>query len=121
MPRLKRKWHRADIKAALQKRQSSLAQLARQHGFQRQTMSWALMKPHLRANAAISACLNIPMSELWPDWYGADGKRLRSPKSSRKSASRAIPVTAGKVPRNSQQTASQESSPPTPAVARAAA
>jgi Ner family transcriptional regulator len=64
-----RSWHRQDIIAALKKKGSSLAEVGRGLGFSRATMSWALIKPHPRANAAVAATLGVSMNELWPLWY----------------------------------------------------
>lgn len=98
-------WHRADIMAGLRKKGTSLAALARRIGFARCTMSWALMKPHPRANVAISEALGVSLHELWPDWYGADGtpvsKRISGPSDAAEAAD-----SRG----NSEQTGPQESS-----------
>jgi Ner family transcriptional regulator len=62
-------WHRQDIIAALKKQGTCLAEVGRSVGFSRATMSWALMKPHMRANLAIAEALGVSMHELWPTWY----------------------------------------------------
>ncbi|MCC2098283.1 MAG: helix-turn-helix domain-containing protein [Hyphomicrobiales bacterium] len=71
--------------AALRKKGTSLAELARRLKFARCTMSWALIKPHVRAQAAIAAALDVPLHELWPQWYAANGAprfvRIASPQS----------------------------------------
>ncbi len=39
-------------------------------------MVWALIKPHPRANAAIAEFLELPLNELWPQWFDEDGKLI---------------------------------------------
>ena len=74
-------WNRFDIIAAVRKRGSSLAGIARDVGLSRKSMSWALIRPHDRANRAIAAFLKLPPHELWPEWFDAGGQRIgdRSP------------------------------------------
>jgi Ner family transcriptional regulator len=70
-------WHRADILAAVRKRGSSLAEIARAVGLARQTMYWAMSaSPRLRANKAIADFLGVSLHELWPQWFDADGKMI---------------------------------------------
>ncbi|QLP98543.1 MAG: helix-turn-helix domain-containing protein [Rhodoblastus sp.] len=57
----------------MRKAGSSLAGVGRDVGLSRKTMSWALIKPHPRANKAIAARLGRPLHELWPDWFDAAG------------------------------------------------
>lgn len=78
---LKVGWNRFDIIAAVRKRGSSLAGIARGVGLSRKSLSWALIRPHDRANRAIAAFLKVPPHELWPDWFDASGQRIgdRSP------------------------------------------
>ncbi len=78
-------WHRQDIIAALKKKGTSLAEVGRGLGFSRATMSWALMKRHPRANAAVAATLGVSMHELWPGWY-APTVTPPAPKPSAKAA-----------------------------------
>jgi Ner family transcriptional regulator len=83
-------WNRFDIIAAVRKRGSSLAGIARGVGLSRKSMSWALIRPHDRANRAIAAFLKVPPHELWPEWFDASGQRIgaRSPSRSRSSTTR---------------------------------
>lgn len=67
-------WHRADILAAVRKRGSTLAEIARRAGLARQTLYWAMSAaPRLRANKAIADFLDVPLHELWPQWFDEDG------------------------------------------------
>lgn len=67
-------WHRADVVAAVRKRGSSLAAIAKDHGLSRQTLYWALTKPHRRANNAIAAFLDLSLHQLWPQWFDRAGE-----------------------------------------------
>jgi len=69
-------WHRADIMAAVRKGGSSLAGIGREAGLARATMVWALVRPHERANRAIAEFLDVPLHDLWPQWFDADGKLI---------------------------------------------
>ncbi len=76
---------RHDIMAAVRKRGSTLAGVGRSVGLSRKSMSWALIRPHLRANAAIADFLGLSLHELWPQWFDRSGGRIdpRSPKQTR--------------------------------------
>lgn len=71
-------WHPAEIICALKLRGESLASLARNTTpkLSRKTLSWALVKPHARANKAIADFLGVPLHELWPQWFDAEGKLI---------------------------------------------
>jgi len=83
-------WHRADILAAISKKGSSLAGIGREIGLQRSTMSWALIGPHPRANAAIAEFIGVALHDLWPQWFDEDGKLISTAKLQRP---RAKPMT----------------------------
>ncbi len=82
-------WHRADIIAAVRKKGSSLARLGRSIGLSRPSMSWALIKPHPRANAAIAELIETPMHKLWPQWF-------RPPEGARHGSAKIAPVSGQK-------------------------
>ncbi|MBY6242802.1 helix-turn-helix domain-containing protein [Methylosinus sp. Sm6] len=69
-------WDRHAIVAELRRHRSSLAAVGRTVGLSRQSMYWALFKPHRRANMAIAAALGVRVCELWPEWFDADGKLI---------------------------------------------
>ncbi len=71
-------WHRADVIAAVRKGGTTLAGLARLNGLSRQSLSWALIKPHTRANVAIADHLGKHVSTIWPEWFDASGIRRDS-------------------------------------------
>jgi Ner family transcriptional regulator len=69
-------WHRSDVMAAVRKRGSSLAEIARQVGLKRTSIYWAFIHPHPRANRAIADFLGVPLNELWPQWFDSEGKLI---------------------------------------------
>lgn len=81
-------WHRADVIAAVRKGGTTLAGLARASGLSRQSFSWALIKPHPRANHAIAKHLGRHVSTIWPEWFDATGQRRDALASSHRRAQR---------------------------------
>jgi Ner family transcriptional regulator len=69
-------WHRADIVAAIHKRGTSLAELARDHRLGDATLRAALSYPRTPSNTIIADFLQVPLHELWPAWFDESG-RLR--------------------------------------------
>jgi len=59
--------------AALRRRGESFASIARDAGLKRQTLYWATIRPHPRANEAIAAALGLRPHDLWPHWFDRDG------------------------------------------------
>ena len=55
----------------------SLKELAAQNGLQAAAISFALTNPHRPAERAIAKFLGVPLHELWPDRWTADGQRIR--------------------------------------------
>jgi lambda repressor-like predicted transcriptional regulator len=80
--------HPADVQARVRKSGSNLAAIGREIGLSRHSMSWALRKPHPRANAAIATLIGVPMHELWPQWFDASGSKKLLQKSTPKTAPR---------------------------------
>jgi len=69
-------WHPAEVICAVKMKGESLAGLARKVRLSRKTLSWALTKPHPRANRTIAEFLGVPLNELWPQWFDSDGKLI---------------------------------------------
>lgn len=67
--------HRADIRAALQKKGLTLSQVSREAGLSSSACGYALLFPSRRAEAAITAALNVNPYSLWPDRYDVTGHR----------------------------------------------
>ena len=72
-------WHRADIKAALEKRGFSLAQLALLHGYERSCTAKALHHPWPMMERLIADTIGVAPQQIWPSRYHHDGR----PKSGR--------------------------------------
>lgn len=75
--------HREDILRDVRKRGSTLVALAGAHGLHRTTLSHCLVRPIPAANAVIAAFLGRQLVDLWPEWFGKDGKRRPRPDASR--------------------------------------
>lgn len=78
-PALSTDWHRADIKAALEKRGWSIRQLGKSHDYAGHSLAAALSKPWPRAEALIAQAIGVPPQRIWPSRYHRDG----TPKSGR--------------------------------------
>lgn len=63
-------WHREDIKAALRKRGTSLAAIARKHGVSRQAVTLVLHRPSAKWEAVIAKSLGVTAREIWPSRAG---------------------------------------------------
>lgn len=72
-------WHRADIKAALEKKGWSLRQLGITHGYHPDVFKNALARPYPEVERLIAKALGLEPQTLWPTRYHADG----TPKSGR--------------------------------------
>ena len=72
-------WHRADIKAALEKRGWSIARLGVAHGYQPGSLRMALGKPWPRGERILAEAIGVPAQRIWPSRYHANG----APKSGR--------------------------------------
>lgn len=78
--RTKVDWHRADIKAALEKSGWSLRQIALENGLSENTIAKALSIRYPRAQMLIARAIGVAPELIWPSRYGADApKRGRPP------------------------------------------
>ncbi|MGH8335575.1 MAG: helix-turn-helix domain-containing protein [Gammaproteobacteria bacterium] len=75
-------WHRADVVAAVHRRDTSLAELARGNGKSESALRVALTHPRKPSNEIIAAFLGKSLHDIWPEWFDRTG-RLRSRKASR--------------------------------------
>ncbi|MBU2967090.1 helix-turn-helix transcriptional regulator [Amphritea sp. 2_MG-2023] len=67
---LKQDWHPADIKAAIEKKGTTLAELARQHGYNRPTSFYNALKiRYPKVERIIAAFLEVEPEEIWPSRY----------------------------------------------------
>lgn len=66
-------WHRADIRAAIEKRGKTLTQLALDASLPAWACRHALHHRHIPGERAITKFLGVPLWELWPDrWRAPD-------------------------------------------------
>lgn len=72
-------WHRADIKAALEKEGWSLAALGVERGYAPGSLRIVLSKPWPKAEKIIADIVGVPAFRIWPSRYHANG----APKSGR--------------------------------------
>lgn len=62
-------WHRADIKAALEKAGWSLSRLSTHHGFCTGALKHALYKPYVNGERLIAAAIGVTPQTIWPSRY----------------------------------------------------
>lgn len=74
-------WHRADIKAAVEKAGTNLTALARDSGLIETACLHAIKARHRPGEHAIAALIKVPLWELWPDRWAKpatpDGEAIR--------------------------------------------
>lgn len=76
--------HPAHIKAALEIQDYSQTQVARDCGVERTTVGAVIhgRSRSRRIEMRIAAITQLPLAELWPQWYGAKAKARRRAASS---------------------------------------
>lgn len=72
-------WHRADIKAALEKAGWSLRKLSVTHGYVAGVMVQALKKQYPKCELIIAAAIGVAPQTIWPSRYNADGTHKKMP------------------------------------------
>jgi len=70
-------WHKADIKAALEKAGWSLRSLARHHALSPRAVSQALHSPYPASERRIADAIGVHPMVLWPSRYALDGTSNR--------------------------------------------
>lgn len=70
-------WHKADIKAAIEKAGYTLRGLARLHGVSSAYFAEALYRPIPRAQAILAEVIGVAAAEIWPSRYETDGTPKR--------------------------------------------
>lgn len=89
-------WHRADIKAALEKAGWSLRQLSIHHGLTPKTFQHAMSRPYPKGERAIAEAIGELPQVIWPSRYGADGLSNRRPGRKPKKPEHITPVECSK-------------------------
>lgn len=72
-------WHRADIKAALEKAGTSMSKLSREHNYCSGSVRMVLNVPWPKMEKIVATALGLSPQTIWPSRYRADG----TPKSGR--------------------------------------
>lgn len=70
--------HPAEIRAEIAMRGMTLTRLATEAGLDESACRVALIRPLLSAEKAISRFLGVPLHQLWPDRWDAEGRRYRN-------------------------------------------
>lgn len=70
-------WHAELIKAHIHMRGMTLSKLATDHDLDESACRAALRRPQPQADKVISKFLGVPLHELWPTRYNADGLPIR--------------------------------------------
>lgn len=70
-------WHSEDVKAAIRKKGSTLAALAKSNGISAQALSRAILeRSSARAETIIANFLGLRPMQIWPSRYDEKGNRL---------------------------------------------
>lgn len=69
------RWDRFAIIAEVHRRGSTLVDLALENSLSESACRVALDRPVPSANRAIAEFLGVPLHELWPAWFDAEGNR----------------------------------------------
>lgn len=95
-------WHRADIKAALEKRGWSIRSLSASRGYARKSLASVLSKPWPAAERYVADVIGVPPQRIWPSRYHRDG----TPKSGRgeRGIGRALKRSTAPAGRNTNST-----------------
>jgi Ner family transcriptional regulator len=76
-------WHRADIKAALEKAGWSLRQLAMAHGYVSGVMCHPLNGQYPKCERIIAEAIGVTPQTIWPSRYNLDGTPKKMPRRPR--------------------------------------
>lgn len=69
-------WHPAQVKAALEMRETNLSQLARTHGYRH--FNAVLVRPWVAAELIVAKALCLKPEEIWPSRYQRSRERAKS-------------------------------------------
>jgi Ner family transcriptional regulator len=92
-------WHKADIKAALEKAGLTVSGVADRHGLKASTPRAALIRPCYAGEQAIAAELGVAPRTIWPERYDPDGtpkhprarlKHIAAPAAGHRQKARAV-------------------------------
>ncbi|ENO80298.1 helix-turn-helix domain-containing protein [Thauera sp. 63] len=94
-------WHKADIKAALEKAGWTLRALADHHGVSSTTLSHAFDRCYPVSEVRIANAIGVPVQEVWPSRWFPDG--TPRPRSGRRSPLTGVQSTALLCQRNGNE------------------
>lgn len=77
--------HPEDVKAAVRKKGTTLAALARKNDLSDSTTRASLYRPQPSGNAVVAKFLGKSLHEIWPEWFDDQGNRI--PNSFKKDSS----------------------------------
>lgn len=66
-------WHKADIKAAVEKAGHTLRGLSKKHGLSHAYFGESLHRPIPKAQAILAETIGLPPQKIWPSRYEKDG------------------------------------------------
>ena len=70
-------WHKADIIAALHKKDTSLAQISREANLASSTIANALTRPWAKGENIIAQAIGVLPEEIWPSrYFDKAGRRI---------------------------------------------
>lgn len=70
-------WHPADIKAALDKKGWSLARIAREYGYGKNSPYMVLQKPWSQIEEIVARIIGVKAADIWPCRYDRRGRPLK--------------------------------------------
>ena len=76
-------WHKADVKAALEKHGWNLRRIAREHGYRPESPNTVFWTPWPRVEKIIGEILGIHPAEVWPSRYDRHGNAISSQRRSK--------------------------------------
>ncbi|KFX11040.1 MULTISPECIES: helix-turn-helix domain-containing protein [Pectobacterium] len=69
----KEDWHKADIVAAVHKKNTNISEISRKAGLSSTTLANALSRPWPKGEWMISQVIGVPPEQIWPSRYYEDG------------------------------------------------
>ena len=89
-------WDQYAIKAEIRRRGKTLTALAKDNGYSPSFLRASFIKPSTNVNRVIAQFVQVPLQELWPDWFDADGELIPARYRRKLSRQRAGDNTQGK-------------------------
>lgn len=71
-------WHRADIKARLEKKGYSFARIAKENGYVANATNTVLRRPWPKIERIVAGIIGVKPQTIWPSRYDKAGQPLRT-------------------------------------------